>query len=294
MRVLVVDDDATSVLLATTLIGRLGHDIDTATSAEEAWTKLEATRYDVLVTDVVMPGADGLELCRRVRSNEPRLYTYIILVTAEADSTRVLEAMRAGADDYVTKPLNPIEVEARFIAASRVLTLQRQLETTARVDPLTGLRNRLALAETLADTDARSARYGHGFAVALMDLDRFKAFNDTYGHPAGDDVLRRVAEVLRRSARAGDEVYRYGGEELLWLLPEQTLERASHALERFRAAVEGLAIRHECNPPSLVVTLSAGLAAPSDANDRSSDAIKAADEALYRAKREGRNRVVAG
>ena len=294
MRVLVVDDDDTSVLLATTLVGKLGHESDTARNAEDAWAKLEATDYDVLVTDVVMPGADGLELCRRVRSDDSRKYTYVILVTADARSTRVLEAMRAGADDYVTKPLSPVEVEARFIAAARVLTLQRRLETMARVDPLTGLGNRLALAEAFADTDARATRYDHAFVVALIDLDRFKPFNDTYGHPAGDEVLRQVAEVLRRNARAGDEVYRYGGEELLWLLAEQNVARASIALERFRSAVEALAIPHEHNPPSRVVTISAGLAALSAARKRSSDAVKAADEALYRAKREGRNCIVSG
>ncbi|MGI8792105.1 MAG: GGDEF domain-containing protein [Acidimicrobiales bacterium] len=292
MKVLVVDDDATSVLLATTLVRRLGHDCDSAASAEEAWAKLETEAYDILVTDLVMPGDDGLELCRKVRSHEGRSYTYVILVTADVNSTRVIDAMRAGADDYITKPLSRIEVEARFIAAERVLAMQRQLETTARVDDLTGLRNRLALSEAMAAMDAKSTRYGHGFAVALIDLDQFKAYNDNYGHLAGDGVLQRVGEMLRRSARADDEVYRFGGEELLWLLPEQSIEGAAVAVERFRAEVEAMRIPHEQNPPGGVVTLSAGLAVRDATHARATEVVKAADEALYCAKQAGRNRVV--
>lgn len=292
MRVLVVDDDASSLLFAAKLVEGLGHGCDRAPSAEEAWAELLLRHYDVLLTDLAMPGEDGLGLCRRLRATTEGSYTYVICMTSSRDSAGVVDAMRAGADDYITKPLSRTEVEAGFIAASRVVELQRRLQLTARVDALTGLRNRLALAESMSAMNARVERYGHAFSVALIDLDRFKLYNDTYGHPSGDDVLRRVAAVLQAGGRTGDEAFRFGGEELLWLLPEQEPEEAAIAAERLRADIESLQIPHVPNEPHEVVTVSVGIASSSEAGGRSSDVIGAADRALYAAKRSGRNRLV--
>jgi diguanylate cyclase (GGDEF)-like protein len=216
--------------------------------------------------------------------------------------------MEAGADDFMVKPLERTALEAALIGARRVTNLHEQLLDQraslerlngllfddARRDPLTLLGNRLRLSEDLAAAVARVERYGHSYCIALLDIDFFKRYNDQFGHQAGDLALRSVAHALAGSVRAGDMVYRYGGEEFLILLPEQTLETARVALERVRGAVESLGLPHPDNPPDDVVTISGGVAA-TDASTRIpvNDWLRRADQALYRAKATGRNRVIA-
>lgn len=166
-----------------------------------------------------------------------------------------------------------------------------RLSEESRRDPLTGLGNRLRLREDLADLAARAERYQHGYCLVLIDLDRFKAYNDEHGHQAGDSALRRVAAQLTAHARDGDRVYRYGGEELLLILPEQVLHAAQATAERHRLDLEQVAIPHPRNPPTNILTFSAGIAAaqPGETPQR---VLKRADEALYTAKNTGRNRTV--
>ena len=168
----------------------------------------------------------------------------------------------------------------------------QKLFEMARTDPLTGLGNRLQTLETLTVLQARAERYNNSYAIAMCDLDRFKGYNDTLGHVAGDSVLRRVADILRQTTRDTDSVYRYGGEELLILLPEQTLASAELAGERIRRAVAGAAIVHPGNAPFGIVTISIGIAAFDQTAGRSFDTVIAeADAAIYEAKGTGRNRV---
>ena len=167
--------------------------------------------------------------------------------------------------------------------------LNERLGEESRRDPLTGLGNRLRLAEDIVEIDARAARYEHGYCLVLCDLDRFKAYNDRMGHQAGDDVLRQVARLLERNARAGDRIYRYGGEELLLLLPEQDEEAGRTAAEHHRAALQAAALPHPMNTPD-VVTFSAGVAA-AGLFETPEDVLRRADRALYDAKANGRNRV---
>jgi diguanylate cyclase (GGDEF)-like protein len=215
--------------------------------------------------------------------------------------------MQAGADDYLTKPFDSAQLEALLIGAARVSALHRrvadqQLElerlnavlfADSRRDHLTGLGNRLRQDEDLNTLISRTERYGQGFCVALFDVDRFKAYNDKCGHLAGDEVLRRVAQVLVHECRDGDAVYRYGGEELLLILPAQPLDSATVAVQRMRAAVEALAIPHPGMDPAGVVTVSAGVAERrfKETGD-AAELLHRADAALYDAKRGGRNRVV--
>jgi diguanylate cyclase (GGDEF)-like protein len=196
--------------------------------------------------------------------------------------------MEAGADDLVAKPLDAAELERKLIAAARVTELHRRLHADARQDALTGVGNRLRLDEDLVALCGRVERYGHSYCVAMFDVDDFKAYNDAHGHPAGDDVLRAVAGALAGGVRAGDRLYRYGGEEFALLLAEQSLEAAAEAAERLRAAVEALAIPH---PAGGVVTVSAGVAATAGTACAPEKLIAAADAALYAAKAAGRNRV---
>ena len=167
--------------------------------------------------------------------------------------------------------------------------LNERLGEESRRDPLTGLGNRLRLAEDIVEIDARAARYEHGYCLVLCDLDRFKAYNDQMGHQAGDDVLRQVARLLERNARASDRIYRYGGEELLIVLPEQDEEAGRAAAEHHRAALQHAALPHPMNTPD-VVTFSAGVAA-AGLFESPEDVLRRADQALYDAKAAGRNRV---
>lgn len=300
MRVLVVDDDPGSRLVARAVLKELGHDCEVAPDGETAWALVRQRPPEILVTDWMMPGLDGLELCRRVRGAAHDDYTYIIMVTAMAERGQILRGMEAGADDYLVKPLDPLALEARLLAARRVTSLhaelgrhRRDLVELSRTDALTGVGNRRGLDDDLATLHARCRRYRRRYSLALIDLDGFKSYNDAHGHPAGDVALRAVASALAASVRATDAVYRYGGEEFLIVLPEQAGAEALVVVERVRRAVEALGVPHPAAAGG-VLTVSAGLASLDGRRQVSGEELVAeADRALYEAKVAGRNRVVA-
>jgi diguanylate cyclase (GGDEF)-like protein len=309
MRILVADDEATSRLIASSAIRKLGHECVTVSDGDEAWKAFQASRFDAIISDWRMPGLTGPELCRQVRGQAGSSYTYFIMVSALGAGQDILGGMDAGADDYLVKPLDVDQLRFRLVAASRVTLLHHQLGEQrvelerlntehmgmARRDALTGLGNRLAMREDLEILEARVARYGHSYGILLFDVDHFKSYNDTYGHIAGDTALQAVASEISRQARGGDAVYRYGGEEFLAILPEQSLDAGSVAAERMRSGVEHLAVPHVENPPFGVLTVSAGLAALVPSHLRPvGDVLREADAALYQAKRLGRNRVEFG
>jgi two-component system cell cycle response regulator len=307
LRVLIAEDDAVSRMILTKAVEKSGHECLAVEDGEKAWELFQNTpEVDVVISDWMMPGIDGPEFCRRVRAANSGWYTFFIFLTALGDKQHLLEGMQAGADDYLAKPLDREQLQVRLIAASRVNSLHRQLNeqkaeleklnrelfAMSRRDPLTRLGNRLRLREDLETLGAQAQRYGHSYCAMLCDVDFFKAHNDTYGHLAGDEVLKRVADVISENLREGDIAYRYGGEEFLMILPEQSLESGVSIADRLRRAVEDLRIPHEKNPPG-VVTISLGVAGLPAGEPKSADAlIKEADEALYRAKESGRNRVV--
>jgi diguanylate cyclase (GGDEF)-like protein len=288
MDVLVADDDAGTRLLVSAAVEQLGHRCTVAEDGTEAWSRYQAEWPDVVITDWQMPGMDGTSLARAIRSLQGAPYAYVVVLTGAADETAARLTMEAGADDLLLKPLDVAQLERKLIAAARVTALHRRMHGDARNDVLTGLGNRLRLAEDLDALCGRVARYGHAYSVVLLDLDDFKGYNDSAGHLAGDDVLRAVARALEQQIRTGDALYRYGGEEFLALLPEQTIESAAIAAERLRTSVEALAVPH---PAGGVVTVSAGVAALTDAESRPDQLFELADQALYRAKQGGRNRV---
>jgi two-component system chemotaxis response regulator CheY len=305
MRILLADDDHASRLIAETAIRGLGHECETVSDGTQAWDAFRLRPPDVVISDLSMPGLTGLALCREIRDYELGGYTYFMLCSGHDAHARILEGMNAGADDYLIKPLNSDDLEAHLISADRITALHRQLgdqrtelerlngELTAigLRDPLTGLGNRRALKEDLGRLEARVKRYGHRYCLVLLDVDHFKAYNDTYGHQAGDQVLQVVAARLKDLARTGDALYRYGGEEFLCIFPEQSPAEATVAAERMRTGLEELAVPHTGNGIG-VLTLSAGVAMLDAGDTRTADEVlKKADEALYRAKRLGRNRV---
>lgn len=308
MKVLIADDSAVPRMILERLLASLGHETATAADGTEAWAQFQAFEPDVVLSDWLMPGMDGIELCGRIRAHGAERYTYFVLLTAMTEVEHAITAMSGGADDFMVKPLDRTALEAALIAARRVTDLHDELRDQraslerlngllfddARRDPLTLLGNRLRLNEDLAAACGRVERYGHSYSVALLDIDFFKRYNDTYGHPAGDEALRSVAQAIASAVRSGDMVYRYGGEEFLVMLPEQTVGNATIALERIRAAVQDLALVHPDNPPSGVVTISGGIAESGATELLGVDEwLHRADLALYKAKSLGRNRVIA-
>jgi two-component system, cell cycle response regulator len=307
MKILIVDDSPTPRLVLKRELEGMGHECLVAEDGIEGWEALQEADVDVVISDWMMPRMDGDELCRRVRARKSAPYAYFILHTSLDDRQHIVEGMEAGADDYLTKPFDRDDLATRLIAAQRVTGLHRRIAAQqaelerlnaalfadSRRDALTGLGNRRSQDEDLEVLAARTERYGHPFCVALFDIDHFKAFNDTAGHLAGDEVLRSIAATLEHQGRRGDAFYRYGGEELLVVFPEQTLETAAIAAERMRDVIESQAIPHPGLEDGSVVTVSAGIACYEPGHgDEVSLLLRRADAALYAAKEAGRNRVV--
>ena len=306
MNVVVVDDDPVVRLVLAKAVNSMGHVSLAAESGEAALNLVEKRSVDVVISDWMMPRMTGLELCRLVRARDEVEYVYFMLVTALDDTEHALAGIAAGVDDCLVKPVRPFDLRLRLMVAERVTELHRRLAerqrglersnvdlaASARQDALTGLGNRLKMNEDLEIFRSRRDRYHEPFGVALFDIDHFKSLNDTAGHPAGDRALRQVAAVIRRELREADMAYRYGGEELLVVLPAG-VRRVAAAAERIRKAVEHAAIPHPGRPgPETVVTASVGVAAGEGETEA---VLQAADVALYKAKSLGRNQMsVAG
>jgi two-component system cell cycle response regulator len=304
--ILVVDDDPSKRLALRAVLLPLGLSVVEATSGQEALQSLLSQDFAVILLDVSMPDMDGFETAALIRQRRESELTPIIFITSHpSDKIRMVDRYSGGAVDFLFAPLQPDELRAKvsvfasiFVNARLLASQARELEAAnrelvaiSRRDPLTGLGNRRALQEDLEVLEGRVIRYGHRYCMALFDVDHFKTYNDRYGHQAGDQVLERVAAQLKGQARTGDTLYRYGGEEFLCILPEQSLATGVIAAQRMRGALEALTIPHVDNPPG-VLTVSAGVAVMDpDGATTAAEVLKQADEALYRAKRLGRNRV---
>jgi diguanylate cyclase (GGDEF)-like protein len=298
MKVLIAEDDPISRRMLEAFLVKWGYEVVSAAQGEEAWEILQGKDTPKLaVLDWMMPGKDGIDLCRSLRQRKGRPYIYILLLTARGQKEDIVEGLEAGADDYVTKPFDPYELRGRLRAGQRIVELQEQLlqarealRDQASKDPLTDLWNHRAILGVLRKEVARAARTKSPVAVAMIDLDRFKAINDTYGHPAGDVVLRETARRLRGAMRTYDAMGRYGGDEFLAVVPACDPSGAAHFAESFRARIDRKAME---TPAGVIpVTLSLGVAAVGDLRDVRPDAlVRVADAALYRAKIGGRNRV---
>ncbi len=305
LEVLVVDDEPGSRDGLVRAILSFGHSCRAAEGGAEALRLVMERRPDVVISDWKMPEMSGAELCRRIRSPDDEApYVYFILLSAFWDREHLLSGMAAGADDYQRKPVDVDELEARLVSATRVVNLHRRLAARteelrhdktrffadSRTDALTGTGNRFRLDEELATLLARAQRYGHRASLAMCDLDYFKAYNDGFGHVAGDLALRRVADGMRATLRSADGLYRYGGEEFVVLLVEQSLAEAELAMNRMRLGVERLAIPSPRTGE--VLTISVGVAELDHALDKTpADWLERADLALYDAKK-ARNKVV--
>ena len=296
MRVLAAEDNPVFQSMLRTMLTKWGYEAVIARNGTEAWRVLESADAPRLaVLDWMMPGLDGVEICRRIRSANREPYIYILLLTARTESQDLIDGMDAGADDYLTKPFNAHELRVRLHAGRRILDLQEELlkarealREQATHDGLTGLLNRTTILEKLDDELSRAVRTGTPVSVLMTDLDRFKSINDTHGHLAGDAVLREAARRLKSAARRYDSVGRYGGEEFLVVLPGCDTSAASLQAERMREAIGATPFLAPSQPIS--VTVSLGVACVSRCAPET--LVREADDALYEAKAQGRNRVV--
>jgi two-component system cell cycle response regulator len=298
LRVLLADDDPVSRRILDLYVRKWGFDPVHAVNGTEAWEQLMDRDTRLAILDWEMPGAEGPELCRRVRLEPKPRYTYIILLTSRDAQDDIIEGLSAGADDYMTKPLQFPELKARLQAGQRIVELedklldsQKRLYDLATKDGLTGLWNRRTILQFLENELAQGRRAGTATGVIMIDVDHFKSINDTCGHQAGDKVLSTLASRLSERVRPYDRIGRYGGDEILIVLPacipadaERIAERLRRECIRKPARAKGVSMGFTL---SIGCTSSTGFAHPSA--DR---LIQAGDKALYEAKRLGRDRVV--
>jgi two-component system cell cycle response regulator len=274
--------------------------VDNGLAAWEVLQKEDSPQLAIL--DWMMPGMDGVEICRKIRSRKHGPYRYVLLLTAKDDKQDVITGLEAGADDYLTKPFDVDELRARVRAGRRILDLQAaliraqdDLQFAAAHDALTGLWNRGAIFDLLRREVSRRQRTGDPLGVIMADIDFFKKINDTHGHQVGDVVLQEVTRRLDAGVRPYDVVGRYGGEEFLIVFPGCTPSNLIIGAERLRQCVADSPVETSAGP--IAVTLSLGLASVEQDEKEMLDCetlLRIADEALYAAKARGRNRVEIG
>jgi two-component system, cell cycle response regulator len=298
-RILVVDDNPDNAEIIATRLEFRGYLVEQVADGEQALHAVEGNPPDLILLDVMLPGLDGYEIARRIKTDQALPYIPIILVTARDSTQDKVTGLDAGADDYLTKPIDFPELEARVRSMLRIKRLQdeleqknRELERLSISDGLTGLFNHRHVQHLLEEEFERAVRTRGRLTVAMLDLDRFKAVNDTFGHQAGDRILQELAELLRREAREVDKLGRYGGEEFILLLPDTGIEDAAVLLERVRRSVARFPFPVGTDEPHRM-TVSAGIASfPYPGVGDAQALLGFADQALYAAKDAGRNRVV--
>jgi two-component system cell cycle response regulator len=278
MKILIAEDDVTSRLILENMLTKWGYDVVSTTDGNDAWEKLqEEDAPRLLILDWMMPGIEGIEICRRIRENSKSedQYTYVTLLTAKESKENIVTGMEAGADDYITKPFDMHELRVRVRAGERIV-------------PLTGVLNRRAILAKIGSELSRARRETTQISISMLDLDHFKTINDTYGHLAGDAVLRECMHRVQSSVREYDSVGRFGGEEFIVVLPGADEADALIVTERIRLRINKISA--DVDGISIPFTISQGLAT-SSGDTTVDEMIAMADQALYRAKENGRNRV---
>jgi diguanylate cyclase (GGDEF)-like protein len=298
MRILVADDSGVSRYMICTYLRDWGHDVIAVKDGGEALEVLQRdTGISLALVDWMMPGLDGIEVCRQLRATSDRAYTYMIAVTSRTEKQDLVCALEAGFDDFLTKPVQPEELNARLVVGRRIVDLQQKLIDSNEVsqykathDSLTGLWNRGAIQEFLRAQLAMTVRNSRNLSLIMLDVDHFKKINDTHGHPIGDSVLIHISQLLNSAIRASDLLGRYGGEEFLLVAPECPAENAIRIAERMRLTVfNNPLVQGELTVSS---TISLGVVNSSSIESPTLEAlVRLVDAALYRAKTNGRNRI---
>ena len=304
-RILIVDDHEDNIELLRARLEARGYEVFGANDGQAALDQVAEVCPDLILLDVMMPKMDGMEVVRRLKSNKDLPFIPVIMQTALDSTENKVEGLDAGADDYITKPINFAELEARVNSLLRIKTLQSDLSSREKelselndklrqislTDGLTQIDNRRSLEDRLHDMWQHSVRLHEPIALVMCDIDKFKSVNDNYGHQAGDSVLKEFAQLLKAEAREIDRVGRYGGEEFLLILPGTVLDAAVTFAERLREKVAHHNFKYAGG--MLCRTMSCGVAASPHPRIKDQEALlKASDDALYVAKETGRNRVV--
>jgi len=291
VKILIAEDDPVSRRLLEAFLSKWGYDIVVTSDGSEAWEILnEPEAPSLVISDWMMPNIDGLELCRKIREMKKSGYTYFIILTAKGKKEDVIQGLEAGADDFLIKPFHKEELKYRVQIGERIIELEQKILVLASTDSLTGVLNRRAFMERMEQEINRSKRENSAFSLILTDIDYFKRINDKYGHQVGDLVLQRFAEILSKSSRPYDFVGRYGGEEFVVCLPGGDGLQGQLVAERMRKRVEEMRILLPNSSKSLQITASFGVASFRLGSKESVDSITGqADDAMYMAKRKGRN-----
>ena len=297
MKILIAEDDFTSRSILTAVLKKWGFDPVVTEDGGAAWDVLQRPDAPRLILlDWNMPGMDGLEICRRLRESEVPNPPYVILLTARGEKGDIVKGLEAGANDYVAKPYDNEELQARIRVGQRMLEMQsRLLEARDKLayqathDPLTGVLNRRAVLDRLAQELSRAGREKGSLSVGMFDIDHFKNVNDTHGHQAGDEALVAFTRRIQDRLREYDCVGRYGGEEFLVIAPGSIGSKSESLYERLRARIAGAVITTNAGIVSLTVSIGV---APGTGQSTVDALLAAADAALYQAKAGGRNRVV--
>ncbi|HEY2413961.1 MAG TPA: diguanylate cyclase, partial [Pirellulaceae bacterium] len=290
-KILIADDDPAMLRMLAKWLEADGYQVLRAGDGRMAMELIEAERPRLLVTDWEMPNVNGLELCRWVRSQDLGHYLYTIFLTMRTESSELLKCLEAGADDFLKKPLDRNELLARIRSGSRVMELEQRLSRLAKTDAITGLATRRVLLDDLNREWNRSQRYHTPLSCVMIDIDFFKRVNDTHGHQAGDEILRRLGQVLQETVCGCEFLGRFGGEEFLVVLPETTEQQAIEWAEQMRIRIAEITV--PVNGKNINVTASFGVAQRLADTATPETLIDMADQALAVAKRSGRDRVIA-
>lgn len=299
MKILIAEDDNVSLRILEKNVAEWGYEIAVAGNGEEALRTLREGEVRLAVLDWMMPGINGIEICRFVRQDAGSKYIYIIMLTSRDRRQDIVEGLESGADDYMAKPVNFLELRARIQTGRRVVELEdkllesnRKLKELASRDNLTSLWNRANVFQFLEQELARARRESRPVSAIMIDVDNFKMINDAHGHHAGDVVLIHVAKRLERGVRPYDKVGRYGGDEMLVVLPGCGPEEAAAIGERLRKSVSEEKVRTPAGDFEVTVTL--GCSSSELVPDATAETlVQASDASLYKGKSLGRNRVVA-
>jgi diguanylate cyclase (GGDEF)-like protein len=300
-QVLIVEDSAFMRRILEGHLQEMGYRVAAVENGRQALDKLATGNYPIVITDLVMPEMDGMELCRAVRDQASGRYVYILMLTSQDSKEDMIRGLEAGADEYLVKPVNRAELMVRLKTADRVLTLEgslrksyEEIKALSVKDPLTKVFNRGYLDERLVHEVKRAFRFERPLSLIMLDIDHFKIINDTFGHTVGDRVLVDCADLMKKSIRMEiDWIARFGGEEFVIVLPETLLPGATVAAERLRNKLASMVM--DVNGSELHVTASFGIASFTPASQKEDLSLAAAlitgaDRSLYRAKKEGRNR----